>query len=45
MTNQQIVDLVEDALSSKIPIGVREKILDAVFDVLNDELGIDLETT
>jgi hypothetical protein len=43
MTDQQIVDEVEDALTSKLPIGIREKVLDAVWQVLNDELGMDLE--
>ena len=43
MTNQRIVDLVDDALPSRIPMIVREKILDAIWRILNDEMGIDLE--
>jgi hypothetical protein len=43
MTNQQIVDAVEESLPSKVPANVREKILDAVWQVLNDHLGIDIE--
>lgn len=43
MTNQQIVDHIEDGLPNKLPARVKEKILDAVWSVLNDELGIDIE--
>ena len=43
MTNQQIVDDVESALPSTLPAQVKEKILDAVFGVLNDELGMDAD--
>jgi hypothetical protein len=42
LTNQQIVDDVESALPSELPASVKEKILDAVFFVLNNEVGIDL---
>jgi hypothetical protein len=44
MSNQEIVDIVEEALPSKLPKKVKEKVLDAVFQVLNDEMGIDLRT-
>jgi len=37
MKNQEIVDAVEDALTGRLPIGIREKILDAVWQVVNDE--------
>lgn len=36
MTNQQILDDVEEAISRIIPIGLREQILDAVWQVLTD---------
>lgn len=42
MTNQEIVDLVDDALPANL--SCRDKILDNVFFVLNNELGVDLET-
>lgn len=42
MTNQQIVDLVDDVLPAKL--SCRDKILDEVFFVLNNELGIELNT-
>lgn len=42
MTNQTIVDLVEYALPHKLPPSVKEKILDAVWQVLTDEMGADL---
>jgi len=42
MTNQEIVDLVDDVLPATLPC--RDKILDGVFFVLNNELGMDLET-
>lgn len=42
MTNQKIVDLVDDALPSRLPEEVKEKILDAIWQILNDEMGIDL---
>lgn len=41
MTNQEIVDLVDDALPPQL--SVKEKILDAVWQICNDELGMDLE--
>ena len=43
MTNQEIVDSVEEALPSKLPAKRKEKILDHVWDILHDELGIDIE--
>jgi hypothetical protein len=41
-TNQQIVDDVSDVLPDTLPGYVVEKILDCVFDVLNNHVGIDL---
>jgi len=43
MSNQDIVDSVEFYLPNNLPARVKEKVLDAVWDVLNNELGIDLE--
>jgi hypothetical protein len=39
MTKEQIVDDIDDALSREIPPNIREKILDAVWDVLNDHMA------
>lgn len=44
MINQQVVDIVDEALTERLPDGVREKILDAVWEICNNELGIDLNT-
>ena len=43
MTNQQIIDCIEDSLPAGLPANVKEMILDRAFDILNDQLGIDLE--
>jgi hypothetical protein len=42
MTNQQIVDKIDDSLPSNMTPYLREKILDAVWEVLIDVMGIDL---
>lgn len=36
MTNQDIVDLIDTELCGVVPRGIREKILDAVWSVLQD---------
>jgi len=38
MTKQDVVDLVEETLNGQIPIGLRERILDAVWNVLEDHV-------
>jgi hypothetical protein len=43
MTNQQIVDHIENELPYRLPEDIKEKILDAVWNVLNDNMGVDLE--
>jgi hypothetical protein len=43
LTNQQIVWKVEEALPESLPDDIKEKVLDAVWSVLNDHLGIDLD--
>ena len=42
MSNQDIVDEVEDALPPHLPADIKGKILDAIWNVLNDSLGVDL---
>lgn len=42
MTNQQIVDDVEDILPPRLASNVKDLILQAVWRILNDELGTDL---
>jgi hypothetical protein len=36
VTNEQILDDVESAILRSLPIGLREKVLDAVWQVLTD---------
>lgn len=43
MSKQEIVDEIEGSMTAKIPIGLRENILDAVWLVLNDEMEDDLD--
>lgn len=38
MSKQDIVDDIEQVLTRTVPIGLREKILDAVWNVLEDEM-------